>query len=48
MFAFFLSGIAFAARAAEPDAPTYEKHIAPFFKTYCLGCHDGGDRKSVV
>jgi hypothetical protein len=25
------------------DAPTYEKQIGPFFKTYCLGCHDGGD-----
>jgi hypothetical protein len=25
------------------DAPTYEKQIAPFFKSYCLACHDGGD-----
>ena len=23
--------------------PTYEKQIAPFFKTYCVGCHDGDD-----
>lgn len=30
-------------RADDTDAPTYEKHIAPFLKTYCLGCHDGGD-----
>lgn len=27
----------------QSDAPTFEKHIAPFLKTYCLGCHDGGD-----
>ncbi|MSR56252.1 MAG: hypothetical protein EXS05_01085 [Planctomycetaceae bacterium] len=40
----FLSELAFAAQAARADAPpTYEKQIAPFFKTYCLGCHDGGD-----
>ena len=29
--------------ADDAASPTYEKHIAPFFKTYCLGCHDGGD-----
>ncbi|MBS0260807.1 MAG: hypothetical protein JSS02_02525 [Planctomycetes bacterium] len=29
--------------AQEPVTPTYEQHVAPFFKTYCLGCHDGGD-----
>ncbi|MGE5195382.1 MAG: c-type cytochrome domain-containing protein, partial [Deltaproteobacteria bacterium] len=31
------------ARADDGTAPTYEKQIGPFFKTYCLGCHDGGD-----
>src|SRR5260370_23987701 len=31
------------AKADDAAAPTYEKHIGPFFKTYCLGCHDGGD-----
>ena len=25
------------------DAPTWEKQVAPFLKTYCVGCHDGGD-----
>ena len=25
------------------EAPIYEKQVGPFFKTYCLGCHDGGD-----
>lgn len=29
--------------ARADDRPTFEKHIAPFLKTYCLGCHDGGD-----
>jgi hypothetical protein len=33
----------FAASLDAEDAPTYEKQIAPFFKAYCLGCHDGGD-----
>src|SRR5437879_4248086 len=37
-----LGGIA-AGIARADDAPTYEKQIGPFFKTYCLGCHDGGD-----
>src|SRR5262245_56363960 len=32
-----------AGVARADDAPSYEKHIAPFLKTYCLGCHDGGD-----
>lgn len=36
------SSIARADDAAAPT-PTYEKQIGPFFKTYCLGCHDGGD-----
>ncbi len=31
------------ARADDAAAPTYEKQIGPFFRTYCLGCHDGGD-----
>ncbi|MBI3861701.1 MAG: hypothetical protein HY290_07380, partial [Planctomycetia bacterium] len=31
------------ARADEAPAPVYEKQIAPFFKSYCLACHDGGD-----
>jgi WD40 repeat protein len=31
------------ARADSETAPTYEKHVGPFFKAYCLGCHDGGD-----
>jgi WD40 repeat protein/mono/diheme cytochrome c family protein len=31
------------SRADEASEPTYEKQIAPFFKTYCVGCHDGGD-----
>lgn len=44
----FLAILLAACVAASPalraaDAPTYEKQIAPFFKTYCLGCHDGGD-----
>jgi WD40 repeat protein len=45
----FLAAIVFTVTApgiALPDdaaAPTYEKQIAPFFKTYCVGCHDGDD-----
>src|SRR5262245_51210261 len=31
------------AHADDAAAPTYEKQIGPFFKTYCVGCHDGGD-----
>jgi WD40 repeat protein len=31
------------ALADDGIAPTYEKHVGPFLKTYCLGCHDGGD-----
>ncbi len=42
-----LFAVAFAvasiAQADDTAAPTYEKQIGPFFKTYCLGCHDGGD-----
>src|SRR5262245_53991834 len=30
-------------RADDVVEPTYEKHVGPFFKTYCLGCHDGSD-----
>ncbi len=29
--------------ADDAAAPTYEKQIAPFFKTFCVGCHDGDD-----
>jgi WD40 repeat protein len=36
-------GLAPLAAKADDAAPTYEKQIGPFFKTYCLGCHDGGD-----
>jgi len=32
-----------SAHADDSPAPVYEKHVAPFFKTYCVGCHDGGD-----
>src|SRR5579872_5899083 len=32
-----------AARADDPPAPSYEKEVGPFLKTYCVGCHDGGD-----
>jgi hypothetical protein len=31
------------ARAGDAVEPTYEKHVGPFLKTYCLGCHDGSD-----
>ncbi len=31
------------SRAEDVSAPTYEKQIGPFFRTYCLGCHDGGE-----
>src|SRR5262245_42875948 len=31
------------ARADDAVEPTYEKHVGPFLKTYCLGCHDGSD-----
>ena len=44
MAALVFSGSALdAARADDPPAPSYEKEIGPFFKTYCVGCHDGGD-----
>jgi hypothetical protein len=29
--------------ASEPTELSFDKHIAPFFKTYCLGCHNGDD-----
>jgi hypothetical protein len=32
-----------SARADDVPPPAYENQIAPFFKTYCLGCHDGDD-----
>src|SRR5436190_22270196 len=38
-FAFINPGIA----GADDAVPTYEKQVAPFFKTYCVGCHDGDD-----
>src|SRR5580765_6050998 len=46
---FFAVVMAFAgtthANALADDAtiPIYEKQVAPFFKTYCVGCHDGDD-----
>ncbi len=45
LIAFITLCVGFASVAANADdaAPTYEKQIGPFFKTYCLGCHDGGD-----
>src|SRR4029077_185755 len=36
-------GLAPVVAKADDAAPTYEKQIGPFFKTCCLGCHDGGD-----
>src|SRR5262245_1580370 len=43
MLAAIASQVAGYVRADDGAAPTYEKQIGPFFKTYCLGCHDGGD-----
>src|SRR5579862_8194949 len=40
--ALFLIALSSSSLRAD-DGPTYEKQIAPFFKTYCFGCHDGGD-----
>ncbi|MBI5757820.1 MAG: hypothetical protein HZA46_04805 [Planctomycetales bacterium] len=31
------------AFAVDPATTSYDKHIAPFFKTFCLGCHNGDD-----
>lgn len=31
------------AGADEPQQPSFEQHIQPFLKTYCVGCHNGGD-----
>ena len=31
------------SRADDQAAPIYAKQIAPFLKTYCLGCHNGDD-----
>ncbi|MFN0055539.1 MAG: c-type cytochrome domain-containing protein [Planctomycetales bacterium] len=39
----FIFACVTSATTHAADAPTFEKHVAPFFKTYCLGCHDGGD-----
>jgi hypothetical protein len=45
--ALILCGLVVSSLAEANDdsvpAPTFDQHIAPFLKTYCLGCHDGGD-----
>src|SRR5262245_39336758 len=34
-----------AARAgAAPERPTFEHHVRPILKAYCLDCHGGGDK----
>src|SRR3954469_24938500 len=32
-------------RADVPTAPDYASQVAPLFKTYCVGCHNDGDRE---
>lgn len=39
--AFVLSALSLTSRAANP--PDYNTHVAPIFKQYCLGCHNGKD-----
>src|SRR3954464_4155858 len=29
------------ARADEAETPTFERHVRPILKTYCLDCHGG-------
>ncbi len=31
--------------AAEPAAPDFNDHVAPIFKKYCTGCHNGTDQE---
>jgi hypothetical protein len=33
-----------AARAASPEQPTFEQHVRPILKAYCLDCHGAADR----
>lgn len=35
--------VASASAYSDDALPSFEKHIQPFFKTYCLGCHNGDD-----
>ena len=37
-----VSGSATAARADDVPATTFERHVRPIFKAYCLDCHGGG------
>src|SRR5262249_36787026 len=32
------------ARAAGDEAVTFEQHVRPIFKAYCLDCHGGGEK----
>src|SRR5882672_7198509 len=42
IFAAFLPATRIGAQAA--DAPTFEQHVRPILKTYCLDCHGGGEK----
>ena len=38
--------VAPVSRAADaPAAPDYNQHVAPIFKKYCAGCHNGTDKE---
>ena len=42
----FIAVCFFAAAASAAEAqPDYARDIAPLFKTYCNGCHNGADRE---
>src|SRR5580692_5974187 len=35
-------GVAMEARAGDADSLTFERHVRPILKAYCLDCHGGG------
>ena len=39
-----LIGLAGSAAATAGEAPTFEQHVRPILKAYCLDCHGGGEK----
>ncbi len=35
-------GVAMVARAGDAESTTFERHVRPILKAYCLDCHGGG------
>ena len=37
-----------ASAADAPTAPSYNDHVAPIFKKYCVGCHNAADKEGAL